>query len=209
MTEVSTEVARLWLQALNRIGVLASHELRGAINSVAVSLEVVRSRCLRPGTSLPDVAPFAEGASDQLGLVTSIGDALLYLVRPAPDREDIAATVRRLTVLFDAAARSHGGAVTLERTDDDGDTRTSAGSEASRLILAAALLAVTSPGSTASCRITVDSKIVVRVKGQGGGAVRLDDEVAAVAASAGVDLRYEPSEVILAFPRGRDADRSI
>jgi hypothetical protein len=207
--EVSAEVARLWLQTLNRIGTLTSHELRGAINSVSVSLEVVRSRCSRPGTPLSDVAPFAEGASDQLGLVTSIADALLYLVRPAPDREDIGSTMRRLTVLFDAAAKGHGGAVALERTDDDADTRTSAGSEASRLMLAAALLAVTSPGATASCRITADSKIVVRVKGQGVVPVRLDDEIAAVAKGAGIELRYEPSEVILAFPRGRDADRSI
>ena len=209
MIEVTTEVARLWLQTLNRIGTLTSHELRGAINSVSVSLEVVRSRCSRPGTALSDVAPFAEGASDQLGLVTSIADALLYLVRPAPDREDIGSTTRRLTILLDAAAKGQGGALALERTDDDSDMRTSAGSEASRLVLASALLAATSPGATASCRITVDSKIVVRVKCQGGDPARLGDEITAVATGAGIELRYEPSEVILAFPRRRDADRSI
>ena len=209
MIEPPSEVARLWLQTLNRIGTLTSHELRGAINSVAVSLEVVRSRCLRAGTSLADVAPFAEGASDQLGVVTSIADALLYLVRPAPDREDIGTTVRRLTTLIDAAARGHGGALALERTDDDGDTRTSAGSEVSRLTLAAALMAATGEGASASCRVTVDSRIVVRVKRQGDAMAPIDDAVASAAMDAGIELRYEPSEVILAFPRGGDADRSI
>jgi hypothetical protein len=207
--EPSSEVARLWLQTLNRIGVLTSHELRGAINSVSVSLEVVRSRCLRPGTPLADVAPFAEGASDQLGVVTSIADALLYLVRPAPDREDVGATVRRLTVLLDAAAKGRGGALELERTDDDGDTRTSAGSEVSRLILAAVLLAAIETEASASCRVTVDSRVVVRVKSQGGAMSRIDEAVAAAATGAGIELRHEPSEVILAFPRSGNADRSI
>ena len=209
MIEPSREVARLWLQTLNRIGTLTSHELRGAINSVSVSLEVVRSRCLRAGPPLADVAPFAEGASDQLGVVTSIADALLYLVRPAPDREDVGATVRRLAVLLDAAAKGHGGAMALERIDDDADTRTSAGSEVSRLLLAAAMLDASGKGASASCRITVDSRIVVHVTGQGDAIPRMDDDIAAAAAGAGIELRYEPSEVILAFPRGRDADRSI
>ena len=209
MIEPSSEVARLWLQTLNRIGVLASHELRGAINSVSVSLEVVRSRCLRAGTQLSDVAPFAEGASDQLGVVTSIADALLYLVRPASERENVGATVRRLTVLLDAAAKGHGGALVLERTDDDSDMRTSAGSEISRLVLGAVMLDAIGTGASSSCRVTVDSSIVVRVKGQGDATPRIDDEIAAVATGAGIELRYEPSEVILAFPRARDADRSI
>ncbi len=209
MIEVSSEVARLWLQTLNRIGALTSHEMRGAINSVSVSLEVVRSRCLKPGTQLADVAPFAEGASDQLGVVTSIADALLYLVRPAPEREDIGATMRRLTVLLDAAAKSHGGALALERTDDDGDTRTSAGSEVSRLILAAVLVAAIGTGASATSRVTVDSKIVVRVKRQGDEMPHVDADIAAAAKGAGIELRHEPSEVTLAFPRGRDADRSI
>ena len=209
MIEASSEVARLWLQTLNKVGALTSHEMRGAINSVAVSLEVVRSRCAKVGTRLPDVAPFAEGASEQLGLVTNIADALLYLVRPAPEREDIGATMRRLTVLLDAAAKSHGGGLELERTDDDGDTRTAAGSEVSRLILAAVLMAAIGTGASATSRVTVDSKVVVRVKRQGDEMPRVDDDIAAAARSAGIELRHEPSEVILAFPRGGDADRSI
>lgn len=209
MIEHSGGVARLWIGTLNRIGALTSHELRGAINSVSVSLEVVRSRCERPATVLADVAPFAEGASDQLGVVTSIADALLYLVRPAPEREDIGATVRRLGVLLDAAAKSHGGALHVERTDDDGDTRTSAGSEASRLVLAAVLIEAIGTGATARCSIAVDSKVVVRVIRQGGEAPRIDEEIAAAARDAGIELRYAPSEVILAFPKGGDADRSI
>lgn len=209
MIEQSGQVARLWLETLNRIGVLASHELRGAINGVSVSLEVVRSRCERPGTVLSDVVPFAEGASDQLGVVTTMADALLYLVRPAPEREDIGATVRRLTVLLDAAAKSHGGALQLERTDDDGDTRTSAGSEASRLVLAAVLIEAIGTGATASCRLTVDSKVVLRVVRQGDEIPRVDDAIAAAAQDAGIELHHETSEVILAFPRSRDADRSV
>ena len=200
MIEAQPEVARLWIQALNRIGTLASHELRGAINGVAVSLEVVRSRSLRPAAVLTDVAPFAETAADQLAAVTSLADALLYLVRPGSEREDIGATVRRLTVLLDAAARSRGGSLALEQTDDDGDTRTSVGAEVSRLVLAAVLLAAVESGGSASSRLDTRAGVKVCVRRTGGEPLRVDDAIARVAADAGIEVGYEPDAVTLAFP---------
>lgn len=200
MIEAREEVARLWIQALNRIGTLASHELRGAINGVAVSLEVVRSRCLRPATVLADVAPFAETASDQLADVTNMADALLYLVRPASEREDIGATLRRLTVLLDAAARSRGGGLALEPPDDDGDLRTSAGSEVTRLVVASALLAAVNEGEAASVRLETGANVEVRVRRAGSEPPRVEDAVARAAGEAGIEVRYEAGEVILAFP---------
>ena len=209
MIEAPAEVARLWVQALNRIGTLASHEVRGAINGVAVSLEVVRSRCLRPASVLADVASFAETASDQLAGVTTMADALLYLVRPGAEREDVGATVRRLTVLLDAAARSRGGTLDLEAAEDDGDTRTSAGSEVTRLVLASALLAAVNEGEAASCRVTTGANVQVRVRRAGQEAPRVDEAVARAAAEGGIEVRYEAGEVILAFPAPRSADRSL
>ena len=209
MTDASSHVARLWLDTLNRIGGLASHELRGAINSVSVSLEVVRSRALRPTAVLPDIAPFAESASGQLEAVTGLADALLYLVRRPPEREDVGATARRLGLLLDASARSVGGGLSVERGDDDGDTRTSADAEVSRLTLAAVLLAATGTGAAATCRLAVREQIVVRVACEGSAVPRIDDDIAAAAASAGIDLRYDASEAILAFPSDGAADRSI
>jgi hypothetical protein len=65
----------------------AGHEIRNALNGVAVNVEVVRSRVVRPGGEggsgkggATEIASFAERAGAQVGEATSLTNGLLSLV---------------------------------------------------------------------------------------------------------------------------------
>lgn len=66
-------------QAAREILRRAGHEIRNALNAVAVNVEVVRSRSGREG-SVADLASFAERASAQVGEASALTDGLLALV---------------------------------------------------------------------------------------------------------------------------------
>ena len=70
-----TEVPEAVREILRRAG----HEIRNALNSVAVNVEVVRSRSAREGAG-HDLASFAERASAQVGEASALTDGLLALV---------------------------------------------------------------------------------------------------------------------------------
>lgn len=57
----------------------AGHEIRNALNGVAVNVEVVRSRVAREGAAT-EIASFAERAGAQIGEATSLTNGLLSLV---------------------------------------------------------------------------------------------------------------------------------
>jgi hypothetical protein len=57
----------------------AGHEIRNALNGVAVNVEVVRSRVAREGAAT-EIASFAERAGSQMGEATSLTNGLLSLV---------------------------------------------------------------------------------------------------------------------------------
>ena len=66
-------------EAVREILRRAGHELRNALNGVAVNVEVVRSRADREG-SPKDLASFAERASGQVGEASALADGLLAFV---------------------------------------------------------------------------------------------------------------------------------
>ena len=66
-------------QAVREILRRAGHELRNALNGVAVNVEVVRSRADREG-SPKELASFAERASAQVGEASALADGLLAVV---------------------------------------------------------------------------------------------------------------------------------
>jgi len=68
-------------EAVREIIRRAGHELRNALNGVAVNVEVVRSRIGREG-SPSELASFAERASAQVGEAGALADGLLALVAP-------------------------------------------------------------------------------------------------------------------------------
>jgi hypothetical protein len=57
----------------------SGHEIRNALNGVAVNVEVVKSRLAREG-SAKEVVPFAERAGSQIGEASALTDGLLALV---------------------------------------------------------------------------------------------------------------------------------
>jgi hypothetical protein len=78
VTKARTQVAEdpeVVREVLRRAG----HELRNALNGVAVNVEVVRSRADREG-SPKELASFAERASAQVGEASALTDGLLALV---------------------------------------------------------------------------------------------------------------------------------
>jgi hypothetical protein len=64
----------------------AGHEIRNALNGVAVNVEVVRSRVTREGAAT-EVASFAERAASQIGEASALTDGLLALVGTVLDSE--------------------------------------------------------------------------------------------------------------------------
>ena len=64
----------------------AGHEIRNALNGVAVNVEVVRSRVAREGPAT-EVASFAERAASQIGEASALTDGLLALVGTVLDAE--------------------------------------------------------------------------------------------------------------------------
>src|SRR5262245_10475014 len=107
-TESSTRIDALWLATLERICSRAAHEVKGALNGVAVNVEVVRSRAERPEAQAAAVRSFAGAASDQLEVVIGMTDALLSLARPAPLPVELASTLRRFDALLGPASRADG-----------------------------------------------------------------------------------------------------
>jgi hypothetical protein len=69
-------------QAVREIIRRAGHEIRNALNGIAVNTEVVRSRSVREG-SPQEIASFAERALSQVGEASALTDGLLALVNSA------------------------------------------------------------------------------------------------------------------------------
>ena len=78
MTKARTQGAEA-PEAVREILRRAGHELRNALNGVAVNVEVVRSRAERAG-SAKELASFAERASAQVGEASALTDGLLAFV---------------------------------------------------------------------------------------------------------------------------------
>jgi signal transduction histidine kinase len=66
-------------EAVREILRRAGHEIRNALNGVAVNVEVVRSRSSREG-STAELASFAERASAQVSEASALTDGLLALI---------------------------------------------------------------------------------------------------------------------------------
>jgi hypothetical protein len=201
---MSTElpsVDALWLDTLQRTCARASHELKGALNGVSVNLEVVRSRSERPDAQASTVARFASSATDQLGAVIAMTDALLSLARPPREPVEIGATVRRLEALLSGTARTDGRTLEVRSTIDDLGA-TSAIGNTTRLVLAAGLLAALDASAHVVCDASLDGAApMVRIECRDGAAPALDADVIAVAVEQGVGVVSGPSAISISFPR--------
>jgi hypothetical protein len=202
---VPADAGVLWLATLQRALGRASHDLKDALNGVAVNLEVIRSRVARPDASAAAVAPFADAAVQQLDRLTTLLDAVLALGRIEREPADVGITLRRVAALCGASSSAADSAVSVH-DNLVGDARTRVAGDAVRLALAAPLLEAvvgTKGGPRATdvvCELTGETdSLVVRLFADR--PVQLPNDVAQTLRAAGVRWIEAPNDLSLVFPR--------
>jgi signal transduction histidine kinase len=201
-------VDELWLETLQQVNARASHEVKGALNGVAVNLEVVRSRAAKSDAVAAAVSPFASSASDQLELVIEMADALLQLGRAPREPVDVGATLRHLVAILGPSARSEGGSLRLE--EHAGEVKSVRGfGNLVRLLLGAGLLAALKPEGEmrrrhVRCRAEAGEEAVVtveRVDDTSTEPLQIQPEIMAAATEGGIRVQLEAHAISFAFAR--------
>jgi signal transduction histidine kinase len=184
-------VEELWLATLQRALGRASHDVKDALNGVAVNLEVVRGRAARADARAAAVAPFADAAAHQLERLTTLIEAVLALGRAEREPADVAVTLRRVATVCGASSSSADAEVVIEMGDVE-STVTSVPGAAVRLALAAPLLALvhgvsgSAQVSTVRCALRADEGATVVTIGAAGRRAAMPGEVADAVRAAGV-----------------------
>jgi len=190
----------LWLATLQAICGRAAHDVRGALNAVAVNLEVARSRSEKPGVPASALAQYANVASGQLEAVIAMTEALMFLVRPGRGPVDIGAQVTRTVALLAPAARTVGRSIELDR-GVDGLGTTSANTSSARLAMGHCLLAAADASAVVRCVAGGGAtRPQIRIE-HGGEAISIDAGVLDALAAADIEIRTEPSAIAITFPR--------
>lgn len=200
LTHADAVVDALWLATLQTICGRAAHELRGALNAVAVNLEVVRSRSAKANVPASTLAQYTAAASGQLEGVIGMAESLMSLVRTGRAPVDVGAEVARVIGLLAPAARSGGRAIELDR-NFGGLGTTSASSSSARLAIGQCLMAATDASADVRCVAGANGeRPQVRLE-HGGEAIAVDAAVTDALVGAGIDLQSEPGAIVITFPR--------
>ncbi|MDQ3519139.1 MAG: hypothetical protein M3466_12140 [Gemmatimonadota bacterium] len=193
--------ALLWSGAIQRLADRAAHEIRSPLNGAALNITVVRSRLERPGIDPSSLSPFAQAAADELDRAIALVEAILALARSASVPIDLYSTLSALVTVTGVIARSEGGEVSLERTDEE-FTQTSLEGNAVRGALASALNASVAGSARVQCRIGHSGeRIAIQITG--GAASGLSEEVSQAIRMAGIGLERESSGTTLLFSRAQ------
>jgi signal transduction histidine kinase len=202
-------VDELWLDVLQQVSARTAHELKGALNGVAVNLEVVRSRSVRADAAAAAVAPFAAAAADQLEAVVGMTEALLRLARPPRESVDIIETLDSLASLVAPSARAEGGSLRIETQREIGNGAVQARGNVVRLVIGATILAALSRKGDIRCRVDVGEATVVGIACvDAEGPLELPSDVMAAAAAAGIRVQTEGQSISLAFPQAGARQRT-
>ena len=208
------EVERHWLAMLQQLTSGVAHELRNALNGVAVNLEVVRSRAGREGLAASALGSFAGSASDQLEQVIAMTDALMALARPGQEPVAIGRTTDQVAALVRPVLAANGGALEL-KVEGEGTTRVPPA--AARLFIAATLQAAMNAaratgdatkdsGTSLTCRVAERAGegegkgVELRVEGAFARMPMLDATLATLAREYGVGVRPAESSITSTFP---------
>jgi hypothetical protein len=195
----------LWLGVLARIGGLAAHEVKGALNGVSVNVEVVRTRAEKPGVAASAVGEYATAAAEQLSAVISMSEALLWLVREPRGSVAIGTVVDHIEALLAPAVRADGRRLeTDESLNQLGAT--SAEVNAVRLAIGGCLLAAVETSIHTRCVAEEDpGGPAIRIESRDGATLATDKRLVDAVANAGVRITAEPSAIFIRFPRQEES----
>ena len=196
MSGGTEHLSALWLVTLQRLSDRTAHDVRNALNGVAVNLEVVRSRAAR-GADGTAIASFAAAAAKEFELLTSQADALITLLRPANGPTDLGALLGRLVALVANAGK---GRIELDVPMSSGSVMSTADPMATRLVLSAALLGAMDREGGATCRLRTETVATVYIECSGGGPIRFADEIGAAVTEAGISLAPAAHGITISFP---------
>lgn len=195
----AADVPALWLETLQRLVERAAHEIKGALNGVALNVEVVRSRSAKAGSAAGAVAPYAAAAQQQLEVLTALTEALLALARPARGRCDVTLLLGRFVDLATPIARAGGGELRVGPLPEVGDALTRVAPDTVRLALGAAMLAALDAPARVSVDLRAGDAVVVALRRDGDTPVRMPAEIASVIADAGVRIDEREDGIALTF----------
>jgi hypothetical protein len=202
----SDAVEALWLRTQRLVAARAAHEVRNALNGVAVNLAVVQGRLARAGAA-ESLTRFTDAATGELERLTAQVEALVALAGAPRGPADVAALARQTSTLI---GRGGGGgpALTLA-APAAGVALTRVAPEAARTLVLAALAGeAAEPGAAPrdrACEVSVEASGTVRLAVQGDDAPVFDPPLEALAAAAGVETsRPAATELVLVFPAARD-----
>lgn len=194
----------LWLGTLHRICTRAAHDVKGALNGVAVNLEVVRSRSEKPDVPAAAVHQYATRAASQFNAVIAMSEALLGLSRLAPEPVEIARVVRSVGALLAPVSNSGGPPLELSGSFDEIGT-TTAPASAVRAAIGGCLLPAFETREHVRCVADTGDgnprRTSIRVETPDGVPGAVDGELMAAVERAGIRIRVEPGAVVISFPR--------
>lgn len=208
MNNTSRSVDELWLQALERVAARAAHEIKGALNGVAVNLEVVRARSAKPDAPAAAVASFAGVAAGQLEAVVDMSEAMLQLTRAPRVPVDVATAARRLAALLRPAARGEGHAFDVVESGNGAPAVVGADripGNTVRLAVASAMLAGMDCKCDVRCRVVrrdgEGTLLDVECTGPEAGVPVLEPDILNAVSEAGIAVRTTAHGISLAFPQ--------
>ena len=188
----------MWAETLERIANVVAHDLRNALNAVAVNLEVVRGRSAR-GADPASIAPFAATAANHFEIAAAAAEALLGFARAEAGRLDVAAVAGRLTRLL-----AVGGRERLVLTDRSGGRAiTVAPPDIVRVAVARSVLAAlgtAGSGEEVACEITADDGIFLRVICATHAPPLPESHIVTAAAASGIRVVSQEQSLELRFP---------
>lgn len=193
----------LWLELLQQVASRSAHEIKGALNGVALNLEVVRGRAGDEQLAGKRIAPFAESASAQLEGLITMTEALLALSRKGSELGSVARELRLLGALLAPAAGVAGAPLQLE-IPATGSGETAVGGLAVRTVLASALLAATGRGTGSKATLGGADALDLTLSCDDGVAPMLDPRIATIANAEGIEVRGDGSTLTLSFPPRRE-----
>lgn len=202
-----SSVDALWLEVLGRIAGRSAHEVKGAMNGVAVNLAVVRSRAEKSDIAA-GVAPFALAAIGQLDALIDMTESLLWMARPLHVPVELSSVLTRFAALLVPAAKADGRALIVDdpaRNGSDGDV-IGANANAVRLALGSSLLAALESANTVTVRRAAPTQEKsadpwVCIESDRGVPLVTDPMMVDAVTGSGIQVVAESSAVFIRFPR--------